>query len=517
MFKHALIQDAAYQSMIKSKRQQIHERIARGLEVGIRRDGPIESRVAGRPLLIGGEGKRGGRVLAGGRPAVADDLEPRRSGRSLHPGPPAGSLAARPTARRGRAASTRPTCRSRRRLPGLRRDRAGGRPCPGRGPGRGDRRLGHPVPDHLGHVGPFDCSATRWTPLSTSPGDAVLAESRQEPGQPRSLVLGRDHAVLPGRVPGLPRGPATNPPGGRNPGLCRSNALNISQDTGATYRCYRALSAWYMGRPDDAWHQINEAVEYARGADHPFQPRLRAAPRGLGLVSLPEGRGRDPLRRRVSDSLGRAGFPVLEGAGADEPGTRPHGRRPAPRVVASRREALAAYLRTGSRKSLAEYHGFLAEIHWKAGRLDDATREVVEALEIADRTNSRCQEAELHRIKGEILLARGSTFEAEAEACFVKGLEVARRQSAGSWELRVATSLAKLRDRQGRRQEAKTLLSEAYGKFTRDRRPRTSSRPARCWTAGRPSASAGNFTSPPARWRRARIARGRPALDRNPR
>jgi predicted ATPase len=48
----------------------------------------------------------------------------------------------------------------------------------------------------------------------------------------------------------------------------------------------------------------------------------------------------------------------------------------------------------------------------------------------------------------------------------VKGLEVARRQSAGSWELRVATSLAKLRDRQGRSHEAKTLLSGAYGKFT---------------------------------------------------
>ena len=62
---------------------------------------------------------------------------------------------------------------------------------------------------------------------------------------------------------------------------------------------------------------------------------------------------------------------------------------------------------------MAEYHGFLAEIHWKAGRLDEALAEVDEALSIADRTNSRCYEAELHRIKGEVLLARSPEDEAD--------------------------------------------------------------------------------------------------------
>ncbi len=251
-----------------------------------------------------------------------------------------------------------------------------------------------------------------------------------------------------------------------DPELCRSNALNISQNTGATYRCYRALSAWYMGRPDDAWRQINEAVEYTRGADHPFS--LAYVLHHAGWVSYLSRRSEDGIR--FGDEClalsAEQGFPFWKALGMMSRGS---GHMVAGRLDEALRvveEALAAYLRTGSRKSLAEYHGFLAEIHWKAGRLDAAARRVVEALEIADRTNSRCQEAELHRIKGEILLARGSTFEAEAEACFLEGLEVARRQSAGSWERRAATSLAKLMDRQGRSDEAKTILSGAYRKFT---------------------------------------------------
>jgi predicted ATPase len=129
-------------------------------------------------------------------------------------------------------------------------------------------------------------------------------------------------------------------------------------------------------------------------------------------------------------------------------------------------EALAAYLQTGSKKSLAEYHGFLAQIHWKAGRLEDALREVDEALDIADRLNSRCQEAELHRIKGEILRGLDPSKEAEAGACFERSFEVARRQGARSWELRAAMSLGKLRHDQERREDAKRVLSEAYGWYT---------------------------------------------------
>jgi serine/threonine protein kinase/predicted ATPase len=250
------------------------------------------------------------------------------------------------------------------------------------------------------------------------------------------------------------------------PELCRANALHISQDTGATYRCYRALADWYMGRPDDAWREINEAVEYTRGVDHPFS--LAYVLHHAGWVSYLGRRGEDGIR--FGDEClaisAEQGFPFWKALGMMSRGT---GHMVAGRLDEALRvvhEALDAYMKTGSRKSLAEYHGFLAEIHWKSGRLEDALREVDEALAIADRSNSRCQEAELHRIKGEVILAIDPLREAEAESCFQTSLEVARRQSARAWELRAAMSLGKLTHKQGHVEEAKQILSSVLKRFT---------------------------------------------------
>jgi len=72
----------------------------------------------------------------------------------------------------------------------------------------------------------------------------------------------------------------------------------------------------------------------------------------------------------------------------------------------------------------------------------------------------------LHQVKGELLLAENPSDLAEAERCFGAAIEIARRQSARSPELRVTTSLARLLAKQGRRDEARTMLAEIYGWFT---------------------------------------------------
>ena len=81
------------------------------------------------------------------------------------------------------------------------------------------------------------------------------------------------------------------------------------------------------------------------------------------------------------------------------------------------------------------------------------------------RTEVRLFEAELRRIEGELRLLAGAP-EAEAEACFAEALAVARRQEARSFELRAATSLARLWRDQGRRAEAHDLLAPVHGWFT---------------------------------------------------
>jgi predicted ATPase len=75
-------------------------------------------------------------------------------------------------------------------------------------------------------------------------------------------------------------------------------------------------------------------------------------------------------------------------------------------------------------------------------------------------------EAELYRLKGEALLAGGASSEAQAQVCLEKAIMVAREQEARSWELRAAMSLARLLDKRGRRDEARTMLADIYGWFT---------------------------------------------------
>jgi predicted ATPase len=91
---------------------------------------------------------------------------------------------------------------------------------------------------------------------------------------------------------------------------------------------------------------------------------------------------------------------------------------------------------------------------------------VTEALARAQQTECRYYEAELHRIKGELLLAQADADEQQAETCFQNALQVARRQHAKSLELRAAMSMSRLWQRQGKRAEAKNLLAGVYGWFT---------------------------------------------------
>jgi predicted ATPase len=106
----------------------------------------------------------------------------------------------------------------------------------------------------------------------------------------------------------------------------------------------------------------------------------------------------------------------------------------------------------------------LAEAWGKTGRVEEGLRVLADALNVAEVTAERWYEAEQHRIRGGLLLMQGD--ESAAEASFHRAIEVARRQQARSWELRATTSLCRLWQEQGRREEARQALAEIYGWFT---------------------------------------------------
>ena len=100
------------------------------------------------------------------------------------------------------------------------------------------------------------------------------------------------------------------------------------------------------------------------------------------------------------------------------------------------------------------------------GEPEEGLTVLTEALTRVDTTGERWYESEIYRLKGALLLQQSSDHYAEAESCFHHALEIARHQQAKSFELRTATSLARLWKQQGKRQEAHDLLVPIYGWFT---------------------------------------------------
>jgi predicted ATPase len=127
---------------------------------------------------------------------------------------------------------------------------------------------------------------------------------------------------------------------------------------------------------------------------------------------------------------------------------------------------IAAYPSTGATVWRPLHLSHFARAYAELGQFDDAWRCVGEVMTAIETTNERWFEAEAHRTGGEIALLSPDPDAAKAEAYFERALEIARRQQAKSWELRAAMSLARLWRHQGKRDEARDLLAPVYGSFT---------------------------------------------------
>jgi tetratricopeptide (TPR) repeat protein len=119
------------------------------------------------------------------------------------------------------------------------------------------------------------------------------------------------------------------------------------------------------------------------------------------------------------------------------------------------------YRGTGQRCDLLWVLVDLAEAEGKLGQTEQALASITEASDLANQTEERARQSQLYRVKGDLLLTVSE--DNQAETCFHEAIDVARRQSAKSYELRAATSLARLWQRQGRREEARELLAPVYG------------------------------------------------------
>ena len=157
--------------------------------------------------------------------------------------------------------------------------------------------------------------------------------------------------------------------------------------------------------------------------------------------------------------------------------------------IAQMRQGLLSSQNAGTKLGQAPVLAQLAEAYWRTRQTAAGLQALTEALAVMDTTNEHWWAAETYRLKGELLLQQGVRDTAEVETCFQHAIDIARQQHARSWELRAATSLARLWQGQGKRAAARALLARFTAGSPRASIPLTSRRPKRCSTVGVKQAS----------------------------
>jgi DNA-binding SARP family transcriptional activator/predicted ATPase len=244
-----------------------------------------------------------------------------------------------------------------------------------------------------------------------------------------------------------------------------SVAVHIGIDPGVQCRTTAARTLWFLGYPEQALEMAQEALARAGELVHTYS-LADALSTGGAMVHLFLG-ALDIAQAQAEASLALAS--EYEFRGFVEQATMQLGRvlvrqGRIDEGIAQLRQGLEAWETTGAWYRRSLFLAWLAEALGQAGQPGEGLSVLDEALAQVEKTRGRCYEAELHRLKGELLLKVSD--EAGAEASFNEALSVARRQQAKSWELRATTSLARLWQTQGKQDQARVTLAEIYDWFT---------------------------------------------------
>jgi class 3 adenylate cyclase/DNA-binding winged helix-turn-helix (wHTH) protein/predicted ATPase/tRNA A37 threonylcarbamoyladenosine biosynthesis protein TsaE len=242
--------------------------------------------------------------------------------------------------------------------------------------------------------------------------------------------------------------------------------LRYGPDPGMACLAYTAWILWLRGYPDQALERIRTALTLAHQCTHPFcrvfvltfAVMLYQCRRELQSVSV-QAAANLALAHQQAFPFLEAWAMVLQGWVLAEQGRGDEG-------IEQIWQGIMAYRATGAEVLRPYFLGLLAEAYGSRDRTDAGLETLDEALALVDRTGERFHESEFYRLKGQLLLARSMEHAPEAEACFHRALTLACRHQAKSLELRAAMSLSRLWRQQGQADRARCVLEEIYGWFT---------------------------------------------------
>jgi len=251
-----------------------------------------------------------------------------------------------------------------------------------------------------------------------------------------------------------------------------SHVLIYVTDPGVAAYCNLSLTLWMSGYPDQGFQASQKALTLARQLAHPYSlatalafaatfHQLRREPQATQQIAE-EGIA---LCQEQQFHIWLANGMMMRGWALGLLGQEKEG-------IQQCHQGVALYQACGAELAKAQYLGLLVELLWGSGQVEEGLRHLDDIIVAAQQRHEDYYEAELHRLKGELMRQKEKSkeqneiTEAEAEACFHQALEIARRQNAKSLELRAAMSLSRLLQQQGKTNEALKTLAEIYNWFT---------------------------------------------------
>jgi predicted ATPase/DNA-binding XRE family transcriptional regulator len=237
------------------------------------------------------------------------------------------------------------------------------------------------------------------------------------------------------------------------------------QDPGVMCRRYAAWTKWFLGYPEQALELIRETLTLAQELGHPF---TIAGAQAIACHIQLHRREVEAVKERAEELITLSterGFLLWKLTGAMMRGWALVEQRQQEEGVEQIRHGLDAWNATGAYGGDTPHLSLLVEAHLRMGQVAEGLAVLERALAKVEETGERYMEPEYHRLKGELLLRRG-TDESEAERQFLKAIDTAHRQSAKSLELRATVSLCRLWQAQGKIEEARQRLAEIYSWFT---------------------------------------------------
>lgn len=245
----------------------------------------------------------------------------------------------------------------------------------------------------------------------------------------------------------------------------KEHARHTGQNVGATLQSYWALALWHLGYPEQAIERSRQTIELARTLNHPFSLAYALCHASwlhfhcrLSDVVLKISEEETALSTEQSfpfwlaESYLHQGFGLLLEKNADQ-------------GLHSLDTGLTIFNMTGAKLSLCQFYSQIAYGNMLKGDMETAQQKIDEAITTSAINGNVFSLAEIHRLRGEILLAHGDDHMKEAEASFNKSLEIARAQQARSPELRTMMSLFRLHQQQSRGDESRPALQAIYNWF----------------------------------------------------